>query len=80
MYDLQVGRIVVSGDLDREVVSEYVVVVIGRDSAPNSETQEVRREGKAGRESEERREGGKEGRGRDWWEERKEEWKGYVAM
>ena len=37
----QIGRIVVSGELDREISSEYVIVVIATDSATNSETQEV---------------------------------------
>ena len=32
---------IVSGALDRETVSEYVVVVVARDSAGGSEAQEV---------------------------------------
>ena len=39
--NFQIGTIVVSGSLDRETVSEYMIVVVARDSAENSETQEV---------------------------------------
>jgi hypothetical protein len=35
---MQIGRIIVSGGLDREMTSEYVVVVVARDSAEGSET------------------------------------------
>lgn len=41
MIFTQIGMIVVSDDLDRETASEYELLVTARDSAINSETQEV---------------------------------------
>lgn len=37
----QVGRIVVSGPLDRESVSEYLIVVVARDSAEDSQEVQI---------------------------------------